>query len=78
MRKQTMGLLVICVLVVIFSLLGLVSDFTTGLLASGIDGLMFALVCLVLIAVFGLVGLVMAKRAGLLPGGKSAPAAPAK
>ena len=46
--------------IVILSLLGLIWDFTSGLLTSGIDGILLLLVCLMMGGIFSLQLLILA------------------
>jgi hypothetical protein len=59
-------LIVICAIVTLLSLGGLVWTVASGLISSGVDGLMMLFVCLMMAGVFGLEGIVLAKRAGWL------------
>jgi hypothetical protein len=63
-----------CAFFILLSLWGAVWDFTSGLLASGIDGIMLLFVCLMMAGIFGLMLLVTLKSAGLLPSLKRAEA----
>ena len=59
--------MVISALLTLLSLVGLVFTFTSGLIASGVDGLFLVLVCLLTAAIFGLQALSEAARLGFLP-----------
>ncbi len=63
-----LGLAAICVVVVLLSLLGLISDFVSGLIAPHItmDGLLLALICLLMGGLFTLMLVLIAKDAGWL------------
>jgi len=80
MTKQQgiLGLVGICLLMIVFSLAGLASDFITHLLCS-IDGLLLFGICLMMIGIFALMLLAMAKEEGWLPSrhAKAAETAPA-
>ena len=81
-KDNALELSITCVVFILLSLLGVVWDFTSGLLASGIDGIMLLFVCLMMAGIFALMLLVTLKTAGLLPALKRAEAgaagAPAK
>jgi hypothetical protein len=47
-------------IIVILSLLGLIWDFTSGLITSGVDGLLLLLVCLMMAGLFSLQLLLLA------------------
>jgi hypothetical protein len=67
-RKQNwLELAIISAFLLVLSLFGLVWDFTSGLLASGIDGIMFAAVCLLMASIFAGMLLVQLWEAGILP-----------
>ncbi|HVB98969.1 MAG TPA: hypothetical protein VNJ12_06500 [Candidatus Dormibacteraeota bacterium] len=51
----------------LLSIVGLILSFTSGLVASGIDGIFIVLVCLLMLAIFGLTTLSLAAKSGLLP-----------
>ncbi len=78
-NRNQIELAVICGLFVLLSLWGVVWDLSSGLLASGIDGIMLLAICLMMGGVFSLELLLIAHRAGWakLPARKSAPAATA-
>jgi hypothetical protein len=61
-------LLVTCALVALLALVGLVWDVWSGLLTSGVDGLLILLVCLLIGGVFAGQALLVARKAGWLPG----------
>lgn len=75
---------VIAALFVLLSVLGIIWDIASGLLASGIDGIMLLFVCLMTAGIFAFMLLLELQRAGIIPafgGGKAkaaAAAAPAK
>ncbi|MGC1594712.1 MAG: hypothetical protein WA774_05095 [Candidatus Acidiferrales bacterium] len=77
----------LCVLFIILSIWGIVWDFTSGLLTSGIDGIMLVAICLMMGGIFSLMLVVMLWQAGLIPifkpkeakeGASAKPAAAAK
>ena len=74
----------ICGLFILLSLWGIVWDITSGLLASGIDGIMLVFVCLLMGGIFSLMLLLLLHSAGVLPlfghskSGVAAPAAQGK
>ena len=78
-RQNNFLLLAICVMFTLISLAGIIWDITSGLLTSGLDGIMLIMICLMIGGVFSLEILVVANDAGwiklptLIP-----PPAPAK
>ncbi len=78
-RQNNLLLLAICVIFTLIALAGIVWDITSGLLTSGLDGIMLIMICLMIGGVFSLEILVVADDAGwiklpnLIP-----PPAPAK
>ena len=60
------GLLAVCAIVVLLSLLGLASVVLTRL-GSDIDGLLLLMICLMMGGIFSLMIFVLAKEAGWLP-----------
>jgi hypothetical protein len=77
----------LCVLFILLSLWGIVWDFTSGLLTSGIDGIMLVAICLMMGGIFSVMLVVMLWQAGLIPifkpkeakeGASAKPAAAAK
>ena len=63
---------VISVVMIVLSVLGLIWDFASGLITSGVDGIFLLLVCLMIGGVFSLQLLYLAyeKRRASSPGGK--------
>src|SRR5579863_7747461 len=57
----------LCVLFILLSLWGIVWDFTSGLLTSGIDGIMLLAICLMMGGIFSVMLVVMLWQAGLIP-----------
>jgi len=57
---------IFAVLIVILSVLGIIWDVASGLLASGIDGLLLLLICLMMAGIFSLQLLLLARERGLL------------
>lgn len=78
-RQNNLRPLAICVIFTLISLAGIIWDITSGLLTSGLDGIMLIMICLMIGGVFSLEILVVANDAGwiklptLIP-----PPAPAK
>lgn len=68
---------VICLVFVLLSFGGIVWDFASGLLTSGIDGIMLLFVALMVALIFGLMWLYTLRSAGMLPMLKKAEAKPA-
>lgn len=78
-KGNWMELSVISSLFILLALWGMVWDFTSGLLASGVDGIMLFLVCALTVAVFAIQLLLLLNSAGMLPAlrrSKSKAAAP--
>ena len=67
----------LCVLFILLSVVGIVWDITSGLLISGIDGIMLLFICLMMGGLFSLMLVVILWQAGLIPAFKHARAAPA-
>jgi hypothetical protein len=57
----------ICLLFILLSVVGIIWDATSGLLTSGIDGIMLAAICLMMAGIFAIMLLVVLHSAGLLP-----------
>jgi hypothetical protein len=53
---------IISLVMIVLSVLGLVWDFASGLIASGVDGLLLLLVCLMIGGVFSLQLLLLARE----------------
>ncbi len=70
----------LCTAAILICLWGIVWDITSGLLTSGIDGIMLLLIALMIAGIFGAMFAHMLWQAGLIPFLKPAPAvaAPAK
>jgi hypothetical protein len=66
-KVNFLELAAICAIFVLLCLLGVAWDFTSGLLTSGIDGIMLLFVCLMMAGVFGAMILVELMEAGLIP-----------
>jgi len=81
LKTVSLELSAICAFFILLSILGIAWDITSGLLTSGIDGIMLLFVCLMALAIFGIMLLVELVQAGILPMpsfGKSKAAATAK
>jgi hypothetical protein len=79
-KANYLELTIICAVFVLLCLLGIAWDFTSNLLASGIDGIMLLFVCLMMAGIFGAMILVELMEAGFIPRfghSKSKAAAPA-
>lgn len=76
-KGHSIELVVISALFVLLSVWGVVWDITSGLLASGIDGIMLLFVCLMMAGIFALMLLLQMQKAGIIPafGGKKNKAA---
>lgn len=74
---------VLCSAIILLSLWGIVWDISSGLLTSGIDGIMLFAICLMTGGIFSLMAVFMLWQAGLIPifqskeGKDAAPAKPA-
>ena len=66
-KANWIELSVICGLFVVLALIGIIWDITSGLLTSGIDGIMMLFICLMMGGIFSLMILMMVHQAGLLP-----------
>ena len=66
----------LCSVAILICLWGIVWDITSGLLTSGIDGIMLLLIALMIAGIFGAMFAHMLWQAGLIPFFKPAPAAP--
>jgi hypothetical protein len=75
-RANWIELSVICALFAALALIGIVWEITSGLLTSGIDGIMVLAICLMMGGIFSLMILVMVYQAGVLPFFRAKPAAP--
>ena len=67
----------LCTAAILISLWGIVWDITSGLITSGIDGIMLLLIALMIAGIFSLMFAHMLWQAGLIPFLKPAPAAAA-
>ena len=76
-RANWIELSVICALFAALALIGIVWEITSGLLTSGIDGIMLLAICLMMGGIFSLMILMMVYQAGVLPFFRAKPAAPA-
>jgi bacteriorhodopsin len=80
-KSNYLELAVICALFVLLCALGIIWSISSGLLVSGIDGIMLLFVCLLMAGIFGLMILSLLRQAGMLPAlghSKSKAAAPAQ
>ncbi len=66
-RALRIEIAVISAVFILLSIWGIVWDFTSGLLMSGIDGIMLLFVCLMTAGIFALMMLVELQKAGILP-----------
>ena len=76
-RANWIELSVICALFAALALIGIIWEITSGLLTSGIDGIMLLAICLMMGGIFSLMILVMVYQAGVLPFFRAKPAAQA-
>jgi predicted lipid-binding transport protein (Tim44 family) len=68
----------LCALFILLSIWGIVWDVSSGLLTSGIDGIMLLFICLMMGGIFSLMLVVMLWQAGLIPVFKKAEGKPAE
>src|SRR6266481_4327194 len=66
-KSTAMEISVICGLFILLALLGIVWDITSGLLTSGIDGIMLLFVCAMMAGIFFLIMLMELTKSGILP-----------
>jgi hypothetical protein len=66
-KRNWVECLAISTFFLLLSVAGAVWDFTSGLLFSGIDGIMLLAVCLVVAAIFALMIVLDLQRGGILP-----------
>jgi len=79
-KLKDLEIIAICSFFVLLCAIGIVWSVTSGLLTSGIDGIMLLFVCLMMAGILGLIILLGLKDAGLIPTfghSKSKAAAPA-
>jgi hypothetical protein len=74
-KANWIELSVICALFVALALIGIIWEITSGLLTSGIDGIMLLFICLMMGGIFSLMILMMVYQAGVLPFFRAKPAA---
>jgi TRAP-type C4-dicarboxylate transport system permease small subunit len=66
-KSNALELCVVCAFFALLCVLGIIWSITSGLLASGIDGIMMLFVCLMMAGIFGLMFLIQLSQAGILP-----------
>lgn len=76
-KSNCIELSLLCVLFILLSVAGIVWSIASGLLTSGIDGIMLLFICLMMGGIFSVMLLVMLQQAGLIPAFKRAKTAPA-
>jgi pyruvate/2-oxoglutarate dehydrogenase complex dihydrolipoamide acyltransferase (E2) component len=74
-RANWIELSLVCALFVVLALVGIVWEITSGLLTSGIDGIMLLAICLMMGGIFSLMILMMVYQAGVIPFFRAKPAA---
>src|ERR1700735_1641465 len=74
-RANWIELSVVCALFVALALVGIIWEITSGLLTSGIDGIMLLAICLMMGGIFSLMILMMVYQAGVVPFFRAKPAA---
>jgi len=63
-KKNQIELAIISLFFLVLSLIGIVWCFTSGLLASGVDGILLVIICLMIAGVFALQIFLIALQAG--------------
>jgi hypothetical protein len=76
-RPLRIEIVVISAVLIVLSILGIVWDFTSGLLGSGLDGILLIAVCLMTAGIFALMLLLELQKAAIVPAFGKAKAAPA-
>ena len=66
-KSNWIELSALCALFILLSIWGIVWDISSGLLTSGIDGIMLLFICLMMGGLFSLMLVVMLWQAGLIP-----------
>jgi len=66
-KSTAMEISAICGVFILLALWGIVWDITSGLLTSGIDGIMLVLVCAMMAGIFFLIMLMELTKSGILP-----------
>jgi len=66
-KSTAMEISAICGLFILLALWGMVWDITSGLLTSGIDGIMLLIVCAMMAGIFFLIMLMELTKSGILP-----------
>jgi predicted lipid-binding transport protein (Tim44 family) len=66
-KSNWIELSAVCGLFILLSIWGIVWDISSGLLTSGIDGIMLLFICLMMGGIFSLMLVVMLWQAGLIP-----------
>ena len=64
--KNSLELAILSVIFVFLCVIGILADFTSGLLASGVDGIMLLLICLMMGGIFTLQVFLAVQSAGWL------------
>jgi hypothetical protein len=66
-KSTALEISAICGLFILLALWGMVWDFTSGLLTSGIDGIMLLFVCAMMAGIFFLIMLMQLNHSGIIP-----------
>ena len=66
-KSTAIEISVLCGIFIVLSLWGVVWDISSGLLASGIDGIMLLAVCAMMAGIFLLIAMAQLVQAGLIP-----------
>jgi predicted lipid-binding transport protein (Tim44 family) len=82
-RGKALEITLICIFFILIALWGIIWDISSGLLSSGIDGIMLLCVCAMMAGIFFLIALVHLNQTGVIPTpaflqAKAKPAAAAK
>ena len=66
-KGKALEIVLICAFFILIALWGIIWDISSGLLASGIDGILLIGVCAMMAGIFFLIGLVHLNHTGVLP-----------
>src|SRR5277367_5136834 len=82
-KAKALEITLICIFFILIALWGIIWDISSGLLSSGIDGIMLLGVCVMMAGIFFLIALVHLNQTGVIPTpaflqAKAKPAAAAK
>src|SRR5271156_4604074 len=66
-KAKALEITLICIFFILIALWGIIWDISSGLLSSGIDGIMLLGVCVMMAGIFFLIGLVQRNQTGVIP-----------